>query len=152
MGSPLFFPRFLFSLKRKKEVLQLQLKTLLKEVKEHFQPGKPNENESVQRRNEIMNLNRRLEHFHIRFANLAARPPAEATPVLLEISRFIAQNEELLTKLNADRKLPVQQLLASHAGVSRKTLDDHHQYIITMALIFSGPYPYLRDYIRNAFS
>jgi hypothetical protein len=128
----------------------LQLKTLLKEVRTLFPQKRPNE--SVERQHEIMSLQRRLEDFHIRFVNLVDQPSAEAAPILLEVSRSLAQNDELLTKLNADRKLPVQQLLDSHAGISRKILDDHHQYIITMALIFSGPYPCLRNYIRNALS
>lgn len=101
-----------------------------------------------QRQNEIITLNRTLEQFDIRFAGLADRSSGAAAQTLLEISKSLAQNEELLSELNSKRKLPVQSLLLRHAGVTRKMLRDHHQFIVTMALILSGPYPFLRAYMN----
>lgn len=124
----------------------MQLETLTKEVKKLFQSKKPNN--SLNRRNEIMNLNRRLEEFDIQFSNLVDQSSSEAAQTLLEISRSLAQKEELMNLLNLERKLPVQQLLVSHVGITRKILDDHYQFIISMALILSGPYPFLRDYFQ----
>ncbi|MNY74892.1 RNA polymerase sigma factor SigI [compost metagenome] len=49
----------------------------------------------------------------------------------------------LLTK----RQLPIKELLMQ-VQVSRKTLERNRKYLIAIALIFNGPYPYLRDYLH----
>jgi RNA polymerase sigma factor len=49
----------------------------------------------------------------------------------------------LITK----RMLPIKELL-DMVDVSRKTLERNRKFLIAMALILNGPYPYLRDYLQ----
>lgn len=124
------------------------LKRLAKEVKNLFQSKRSNT--SVQRQEEILHLKRRLEVLDIQFSNLAYRPSGVETQTLLEISKTLGQNNDLLNQLSLERGLAVQQLLANRVGISPKILEEHHKFIVTMAHIFGGPYPCLREYIRSS--
>jgi hypothetical protein len=106
-------------------------------------------NVSMQRQEEIFHLKRRLEELDICFSNLADWPSGVETETLLEISKKVAQNNELLNTINSDRELVFQKLLAKRVGISLKILEEHHQFIVTMAHIFGGPYPCLREYISS---
>lgn len=124
------------------------LKRLAEEVKNLFQSKRSNT--SVQRQEEILHLKRRLEVLDIQFSNLAYRPSGVETQTLLEISKTLGQNNDLLNQLSLERELGVQQLLANRVGISPKILEEHHKFIVTMAHIFGGPYPCLREYIRSS--
>lgn len=123
------------------------LKRLAEEVKNLFQSKRSNT--SVQRQEEILHLKRRLEVLDIQFSNLAYRPSGVETQTLLEISKTLGQNNDLLNQLSLEKELAVQQLLANRVGISPKILEEHHKFIVTMAHIFGGPYPCLREYIRS---
>jgi hypothetical protein len=124
------------------------LKSVTKEVKKLFLFKRASA--SVQRQEEILHLKRRLEEFDIQFSNLAYQSSGVETRTLMEISKTVAQNNELLNTLSSKRELAVQQLLANRVGISPKILEEHHQFIVTMAHIFGGPYPCLREYIRSS--
>jgi hypothetical protein len=124
------------------------LKRVTKEVKKLFQFKRANT--SVQRQEEILHLKRRLEEFDIQFSNLAYRPSGVETQTLMEISKSVAQNNELLNQLSSERELTVEQLLANRVSISPKLLEEHHKFIVTMAHIFGGPYPCLREYIKSS--
>jgi hypothetical protein len=124
------------------------LKSVTKEVKKLFLFKRASA--SVQRQEEILHLKRRLEEFDIQFSNLACQSSGVETRTLMEISKTVAQNNELLNTLSSKRELAVQQLLANRVGISPKILEEHHQFIVTMAHIFGGPYPCLREYIRSS--
>ena len=124
------------------------LKRVTKEVKKLFQLKRSNT--SVQRQEEILHLKLRLEEFDIQFSNLAYRPSGVEIQALLEISRTVGQNNNLLNKLSSDREKAVQQLLANRVSISPKILEEHYKFIVTMAHIFGGPYPFLREYIRSS--
>ncbi|MCZ8513165.1 hypothetical protein O9H85_12160 [Paenibacillus filicis] len=126
------------------------LKSVTQEVKKLFLLKKSNA--SVQRQEEILHLKRRLETFEIQLSSLANRPLDVETQTLMEISKTVAQNNELLNRLSSERGLAVQQLLAHHASICPKILEDHYQFILTMAHIIGGPYPCLRKYIRSSIS
>ncbi|NOU85468.1 hypothetical protein GC102_06705 [Paenibacillus sp. LMG 31460] len=124
------------------------IKRVTKEVKKLFQLKRSNT--SVQRQDEILHLKRRLEEFDIQFSNLAYRPSGVETQALLEISKTVGQNNDLLNQLSSESELAVQQLLANRVGISPKIWEEHHKFIVTMAHIFGGPYPCLREYIRSS--
>lgn len=107
---------------------------------------------SVHRQEEILHLKRRLEEdFSIQFVNLANRTSSAETQSLMEISKTIAQNKELLNTLSPETELVVQHhLLAKHAGITPKILEENHQFIVTMAHILGGPYPFLRKFISSS--
>lgn len=107
-------------------------------------------NDSLQRQHEILHLKQRLEEFDIQFPNLAYQPSGVETQTLMEISKTVAQNNELLNQLSSEKELAVEQSLASRVGTSPQILEDHHNFIVTMAHILSGPYPCLREYISSS--
>ncbi|MGO4273361.1 hypothetical protein AB4Z22_26545 [Paenibacillus sp. TAF58] len=123
------------------------LKRVTKEVKKLFQLKRSNT--SLQRQEEILHLKRRLEELDIQFSNLAYHPSGVEAQTLMEISKAVAQNNELLNQLSSDREIAVQQLLANQVGISPKILEEHHKFIVTIAHIFGGPYPCLREYISS---
>ncbi|MBP1964216.1 hypothetical protein [Paenibacillus aceris] len=125
------------------------LKRVTKELKKLFQSKRSNN--SDQRQEEIVHLKHRLEAFDIQFSSLAYRPSGVETLALLEISKTVGQNDDLLNQLSSKNVTAVQQLLKSSVGICPKMLEEHHKFIITMALIFGGPYPCLREYITSSF-
>lgn len=118
---------------------------ITREVKKLFQKKKPDV--TANRRNEIVHLKERLKEFDIHFTNLDDQASAEERLILVNVGKSIAQNDAWMNELFSDRKLPVEKLLNNHKGISRKLLDDHFQYIISLALIFYGPFPCLKEYI-----
>jgi hypothetical protein len=124
------------------------LKRVTKKVKKLFQLKRSNA--SAQRQEEILHLMRQLEEFDIQFSNLVYQPSGVETQTLMKISKAVAQNNELLNQLSSERELAVEQLLGNRFGISPKILEEHHKFIVTMAHIFGGPYPCLREYIRSS--
>lgn len=104
---------------------------------------------SVKRQKEILHLKGRLEEFDIQFSNLVFRPSGIETRTLMKVSKTVAQNNELLDKLCSERKIAVQQLATDCGGISPKMLEEHHEFIVTIAHILGGPYPCLKEYIRS---
>jgi len=102
-----------------------------------------------ERRSEIFDFSRCLEEFDIRFAELAEVSPkhADSRLTLLRIGKMLSEDADLMRTLVMKRMLPIKELLGK-VEVSRKTLERNRKFIIAVALIFHGPYPYLRDYLR----
>jgi RNA polymerase sigma-I factor len=101
------------------------------------------------RRREIIALNQCLSDFGIQISCLVDESPKRSAlrKVLIDIGKFLTENQKLMTMLLTEKTLPIQGLLENFK-VSRKTLEQNHKFIITIALIYSGPYPCLRDYLR----
>lgn len=110
-----------------------------------------NQRSIEERRGEIMELNRVLAEFDIRFADLVKTSPkhADSRNALLEIGRVLAADYQMMRLLIGKRMLPIKELL-ERVQVSRKTLERNRKYIIAVALILNGPFPYLRDYLQYA--
>lgn len=102
-----------------------------------------------ERRSEIIDLSRCLAEFEIDLADLVEASPkhADSRETLFLIGKALAEDAELMRILLTKRLLPIKELLGK-VDVSRKTLERNRKYIITVALIYHGPYPYLRDYLR----
>jgi RNA polymerase sigma factor len=67
--------------------------------------------------------------------------------MLFTIGRMLSKEADLMRILLQKRQLPIKDLL-ERVKVSRKTLERNRKFIIAIALIFNGPYPYLRDYLQ----
>lgn len=102
-----------------------------------------------ERRNEIMDFSRCLSDFDIDFSELTEASPKhdDSRQMLFGIGRTLAQDAELMRTLLTKRQLPIKELL-EQVQVSRKTLERNRKYLIAIALIYNGPYPYLRDYLH----
>jgi RNA polymerase sigma factor len=102
-----------------------------------------------ERRSEIIDLSRVLAEFGIRFMDLVEASPshADSREALLEIGKLLAGNGAMMKILLSKRTLPIKELL-SEVQVSRKTLERNRKFIVAVALIHNGPYPYLREYLH----
>jgi RNA polymerase sigma factor len=100
------------------------------------------------RGSEIIELSEHLLGFGITFTDLTECSPkhVDSRQLLMGIGRMLASDEHLMGILRAKKMLPIKELLEQH-DVSRKTLERNRKYLIAVALIYSGTYPYLRDYL-----
>lgn len=105
--------------------------------------------ESEERKHEILELTQCLNEFGIRFGDLADASPKhdDSRQSLFAIARQLADNRELMRLMLAKRQLPIKELLEL-VSVSRKTLERNRKFIIAAALIYEGPYPYLKAYLQ----
>ncbi|MCR8632599.1 MULTISPECIES: RNA polymerase sigma factor SigI [Paenibacillus] len=112
---------------------------------EHYEKQKGME----ERRGEIIDLNRCLSDFGIQFADLVDASPKhdDSRQALFAIGRQLSGNPDLMRTMLTKRMLPIKELL-DLVEVSRKTLERNRKFIIAVALIYNGPYPYLRDYLH----
>ncbi|MBE1445576.1 RNA polymerase sigma factor SigI [Paenibacillus sp. OAS669] len=102
-----------------------------------------------ERRSEILDLNRCLADFGIQFSDLVDASPKhdDSRQALFAIGRQLSEDSELMRTMLSKRMLPIKELL-DMVKVSRKTLERNRKFIIAVALIYNGPYPYLRDYLH----
>lgn len=102
-----------------------------------------------ERRSEIFDLNRCLSDFGIKFIDLVDSSPKhdDSRQTLFGVARKLSKDVELMRIMLLKRILPIKELLAQ-VEVSRKTLERNRKFIIAVALIYNGPYPYLRDYLH----
>ncbi|RIX52706.1 RNA polymerase sigma factor SigI [Paenibacillus nanensis] len=101
-----------------------------------------------ERRAEIEELNRELTLYGITFGELVEHSPkhADSRQILIGISAMLAGDERLMESLRLTQKMPIKELMEA-SGVSRKTLERNRKYIIAIAVILSGAYPYMNDYL-----
>ncbi|MFE5323814.1 RNA polymerase sigma factor SigI [Paenibacillus sp. NPDC056579] len=102
-----------------------------------------------ERRSEILDLNRCLADFGIQFADLVDASPKhdDSRQALFGIGKQLSEDPDLMRTMLSKRMLPIKELL-DMVEVSRKTLERNRKFIIAVALIYNGPYPYLRDYLH----
>ncbi|MFC0214530.1 RNA polymerase sigma factor SigI [Paenibacillus chartarius] len=102
-----------------------------------------------ERKGEIADFSRVLAEFGVSFTELAEVAPKheDSRRMLLRIGHTLAGSSAMMRILVTKRTLPIKELL-EQVDVSRKTLERNRKYLIAMALILNGPYPYLRDYLR----
>lgn len=109
------------------------------------------ENKRVQeeRRQEIMQLNDDLMEYGITFGELVDLSPkhSDSRQMLIGIARTLAGEYELMNAMRSTQKMPIKELM-ERCGVSRKTIERNRKYIIAIALIMSGLYPYMHDYLH----
>ncbi|WP_310732518.1 RNA polymerase sigma factor SigI [Paenibacillus sp. 1011MAR3C5] len=107
-----------------------------------------NNRDIKERREEIEELNQELELFGITFPELVEISPkhADSRQMLIGIAAMLAQNGPLMATLRLTQRMPIKELM-EQSGVSRKTLERNRKYIIAIAIIMSGSYPYMNDYL-----
>ncbi|REK75729.1 RNA polymerase sigma factor SigI [Paenibacillus paeoniae] len=101
-----------------------------------------------ERREEIEELSQELEPFGITFLELVDISPkhADSRQMLIGIAAMLTQNGPLMATLRLTQRMPIKELM-EQSGVSRKTLERNRKYIIAIAIIMSGSYPYMNDYL-----
>ena len=99
---------------------------------------------------EIQDLERQLERYDITFEALPdLSPKAEKTRVVCaEIVSYFSRRPDLVGQMGKSGKLPVRDL-ERDVPCDRKILDRYRKYIITAALIKTGDYPGLKQYLKG---
>lgn len=102
-----------------------------------------------ERRLEIGELNEELESFGISFLELVEQSPkhVDSRKLLIGIAQTLAGEAGLMAVLKHSGRLPVKEL-TDRCGVSRKTVERNRKYIIAIALVISGTYPFMHDYLN----
>ncbi len=101
------------------------------------------------RRAEIEAFSQELNMFEISFDELVRVSPkhADSRETMFGIARTIADDPDMLGALFSKKTMPIKELLEK-VQVSRKTIERNRKYLIALALIYAGHYPYLSDYLR----
>jgi RNA polymerase sigma factor len=101
------------------------------------------------RQTEIAELNQRLQEFGITFMELVDVSPkhTDSRDALIQIAGQLAEHTMMMDKLLKTKTLPMKELVEM-VDVSRKTLERNRKYIIAIAVIIIGNYPYLHDYLH----
>ncbi len=101
------------------------------------------------RQNEIMEFNQRLQTFGITFMELVEVSPkhSDSRETLIQISALLVSHDNLMDKLIKSKTLPMKELVEL-VDVSRKTLERNRKYIISIALLLQGTFPFLQDYLK----
>jgi RNA polymerase sigma factor len=103
----------------------------------------------LERRAEIMDLSDELALYGVSFEELVGQSPkhSDSRSMLIGIACKLADTAEWMEALTATQRLPIKELMEA-CGVSRKTIERNRKYIIAIAIIRSGSYPYMNDYLR----
>ncbi|MFC3341396.1 RNA polymerase sigma factor SigI [Paenibacillus abyssi] len=109
------------------------------------------DSEADERRLEIGDFNMLLSGYGISFSELVDVSPkhADSRRMLIDIARQLAMNETLFEQLRSKKQLPIKELIAL-CGVSRKTLERNRKYIIALANVLNGSFPYLQSYLEQS--
>ncbi|WP_241674594.1 RNA polymerase sigma factor SigI [Paenibacillus luteus] len=101
-----------------------------------------------ERRLEIGELNQELIRVGISFTELVEHSPkhADSRRLLIGIAQTLVSEAGLMDSLRETNKLAVKEL-TEMCGVSRKTIERNRKYIIAIAIIISGTYPFMHDYL-----
>ncbi len=101
-----------------------------------------------ERKMEIAALTEELAIFGITFGDLVQHSPRhkDSREMLLRMGRRLAIEENMFQFLREKRQLPIKELCEAES-VSRKTAERHRKYLIAVALIAFGTYPFLQEYI-----
>ncbi|RSK26702.1 RNA polymerase sigma factor SigI [Bacillus sp. HMF5848] len=106
--------------------------------------------EQEQRKAEIELYVDQLKDFGLTIKDLQEQSPKheDARQNAINVAKTLVEHEELKTLLFEKKQIPMK-LLQSYVTVSRKTLERNRKYIIAIAIILSGDFVFLRDYIKG---
>ena len=104
--------------------------------------------ESRERAIEIEELKTQLAEWNITFDDLVAASPGQerSRKMCSRIVRFLLGRPELISQINSRKTLPLS-VIEKSLSITPKKLEKHRKYIIASLLIYTGDYPYLREYI-----
>ena len=109
--------------------------------------------ESNNIKDEIIQYTELLGDFNITFEQLVKHTPKhiDARNNAIKIAKIVADEPIMMNYLMNKKKLPVK-MLESRVSVSRKTIERNRIYIISMVLILTGDYLFLKDYLKGVLS
>lgn len=109
------------------------------------------QNEEAQaRRGEIAQFEASLRRYGLSLEELVRICPRheDSRRSAMAVGRMVAEDPELREHLVSRHELPMKAL-EERVSVSRKTLERQRKYIIAVALMATGEFPHLQDYLRK---
>ncbi len=106
--------------------------------------------EQEHRKEEILYYRQVLSDFGLSFDELIEQSPKhmDARQNAMKVAKTLIEDKTLKEVFFQKKRLPIKQL-EKRVEVSRKTIERNRKYIMAMAIILSGDYVYLRDYIKG---
>ncbi|XEC93671.1 RNA polymerase sigma factor SigI [Paenibacillus tarimensis] len=103
-----------------------------------------------ERRLEIGDFGMQLSKYGITFSELVEVSPkhVDSRRMLSDIAKQLAFDPVLYEQLQNKKQLPIKELL-SITDVSRKTLERNRKYLIALAIIYNGSFPFLKSYLEH---
>jgi RNA polymerase sigma factor len=107
-------------------------------------------NDELHRREEIVQFQQKLQSFDLSFLEIMEQSPkhADARKNAMTIAKILVESKDLSMILWEKKRLPIKEL-ENLVHTSRKTIERNRKYIIAMAIILTGDFHYLRDYIKG---
>ncbi|MEW6772256.1 MAG: sigma factor, partial [Bacillota bacterium] len=104
--------------------------------------------EEQERGAELAEFGSRLRQFGLTLREIAAEAPRrDARQTLVKAAATLVAHDELMAKFYAQGRVPISDL-AKRSGVHPKAIERGRKYLIAVALILDGDYPYLQEYLR----
>ncbi|MFB1081316.1 RNA polymerase sigma-I factor [Jeotgalibacillus sp. JSM ZJ347] len=109
--------------------------------------------ESESRKDEIARYSRALNDYGLSFNELAASSPKhkDARRNAIFIAQLVISNDEWFAELKSKKRLPIKKI-EKEVEVSRKTIERNRKYIIAVAVLLNGRFPYLYEYVKEQLS
>jgi RNA polymerase sigma factor len=106
--------------------------------------------DSLNRREEIVDFQEQLTLFNLSFMDLVEQSPKHEDARLnaIEIAKTVVASNDLMNYLMEKKRLPIKKI-EKQVNVSRKTIERNRKYIIAISLIMIGDYVYLKDYLKG---
>ena len=106
--------------------------------------------ERLASRRELEAFAGQLETFGLSLTDVAAACPRQERTRLqcLAVLRYARKNPALLERLVQTRKLPLSQLVQG-AGVERKTIERHRNYVVAILLAYTNGYEIIRGQLSQ---
>jgi RNA polymerase sigma factor len=106
--------------------------------------------DSLNRREEIVDFQEQLTLFNLSFMDLVEQSPKHEDARLnaIEIAKTVVMSNDLMNYLMEKKRLPIKKI-EKQVNVSRKTIERNRKYIIAISLIMIGDYVYLKDYLKG---
>ncbi|HOP91811.1 MAG TPA: RNA polymerase sigma factor SigI [Acetivibrio thermocellus] len=104
---------------------------------------------SEYRRLELEQLKKELKEWDISFFDLVNISPKHkrAKKIYSKIIKFVLSRPDIMEKIKQKKYLPVAEIEQS-LKIPRKTIERARKYIITVVIIFTGDYEFIRDYVN----
>ncbi len=106
--------------------------------------------ETWQRKQEIEQLSKQLQGYRISFAELTEISPKhkDARESAIFAAQQLVHHDDLKAYVFHKKRVPIKRLLQL-VSVSKKTLERNRKYILTIFIILTGDYVYLKEYLKG---
>lgn len=102
---------------------------------------------------EILELKKVLEGFDLSLEDIGENSPRQERThkALAKAIAYAVTRDDILKSVEATGKVPMTEL-SKKSGISKKTLERHRRYLLTMILIYTNGYYIIRDHVSGVLS